>query len=185
METQNNEQNVQAERNDPINPQYFVIGIVCYTQYQRLLRMHDDIFQKVSILIAFMSALLIVVVNDMHWKKMLEAWDFSSSQAILHTCVYQICSITSLVGMLIATFITLRLSTSNRDKELDSSKFTTEAVLRMNPNALARKMILDLEQVVVSLKAMLESKQKSYNRAVAILTVSTVLYVAKVIIEHI
>lgn len=168
-----------------IEPQYFVIGMVCYTQYLRLLRMHDDIFQKVSILIAFMSALLIVVVNDMHWKEMLEGWNFANAQTTLHTCVYQVCSITSLVGMLGATLLTLRLSTSNRDKELDSSKFTSEAIMRMNSNELAKKMILDLEQVIVSLKTMLEGKQKMYNRAVSILTVSTVLYVVKVIIEHI
>ena len=184
METKEQPQ-LENKKEDSIDPQYFVIGIVCYTQYQRLLRMHDDTFQKVSILIAFLSALLIVVVNDMHWKEMLLGWDFSTRQTILHTCVYQICSITSLIGMLTSTFITLRLSTSNRDKELDSSQFTNEAVMNMNSNAVARKMILDLESVIQSLKAMLEGKQKQYNLGVGILTASTVLYVAKVIIEHI
>lgn len=98
-----------------VEPSYFMVAFLCDTQYKRLIKIEDDIYTKVSILIAFMAALLIVVVNDMKWKEMFRGWDLSSLVTFIHTGLYQILSLASLVGMLLTTFIALKISVTKEN----------------------------------------------------------------------
>ena len=168
-----------------VEPSYLMVAFLCDTQYKRLIKIEDDIYTKVSILIAFMAALLIVVVNDMKWKEMFRGWDLSSLIAFIHTGLYQILSLASLLGMLLTTFIALKISLTKREHELDATRFNIPSLYKLPASEVAQKMIDDLCLVIDSFRKELDHKQAMYNGAVRLLTISTVLYVMKVVIENV
>lgn len=179
------EKQKKAEQLTDLDPSYVMVAFLAHTQYERLIKIEDDIYTKVSILIAFMSALLITVVNDMQWKVMFKNWDFSSFTAFVDTGLYQILSLLSLLGMLITTFLALKISVTKREKELDAKAYSSNRILSLPSNEVAKEVIQDLTNVIENFKAELNKKQKIYNNCIRILTISTLLYVLKVIIENV
>ena len=155
----------------------------CYQDYSGLRNTYDFIYNKVQIALAFSTALLVVIIQNIELKFWFNLGKGVSCYDKVMYTIISTASVLSVAAILVAIIKLLLLSKSKRIVEFDSIGIRTEEIYKDKPNDAALWLISKYTTATNELRIIIDTKQKQFNGAVDIIILSIALYIVSVIVK--
>lgn len=155
----------------------------CYEDYNRLISTYDKIYDKVNIALAFCGIMLIVIVDKLDYRILIELFNEKDPGRFFFLLLFSIAMFISGICIIISVIKLLSLMRSKSLQVFDSIAIRNDKIYEFENDEAALWIIDKYTIIVSSLRDSVMSKQKQFDKAVIITIISILAYLVLIIIE--
>ncbi len=155
----------------------------CFEDYRRLIDSYDKIYEKVNITLAFCGIILLVIIGNVNYTYVSDICRTQSNLELIFVLLLLLCSVTSAVCIIWAVIQLLLLMRSKELTVFDSIGIRNDKIYEWNLDEAALWLIDKYTMSIVSLREIIDKKQKIYDDAVTKVIIALLLYSVILIIE--
>ncbi len=172
----------EREKMKKAYPSAELLYSICYADYQRIHSTYDRIYEKVNIGLVFSGVILVVIVSSIDLTIFQKMW-IATPLELFSLITFSACSIGSTVLILWAVIQLLLLLRSRSLQVFDSSSIQSEQLYKEQPEVAALWIIEKYTKSIADSRRVIESKQKTYDRAILKMIISIILFSVALIIK--
>lgn len=154
----------------------------CFEDYKMCHERYDKLYEKVNIAIAFCGLIFMVILSNFDSSVISKIMETKSYLEMISLIVYLVCSITSIVCIMIAVIKLLLMMKSQRIFKIDSMVLHEDEMYLKSSDEISVWLIDKYTYVVKQLKNITESKQKEYDETIKKIIIALISFAVAIML---
>ena len=138
----------------------------CYNEYTRMIQTYDKIYEKVNVSLAFCGGLLLVIIQEFDFTKILKLKTVENNKEAIVYIIYGLASICSIVFIFYTVIGLLRLLKGREIITFDSISARDNQLYVESEQDAAVWLIDKYTKSVQSLQDVIQEKQAQYDETI-------------------